>query len=129
MMFDSVVFFFQAEGGIRDWSVTGVQTCALPIFPAIMESMRDFHRTGRGLLGICLGSQLMARASGGKVRRHTHLEVGFTDLTVTPEGQKDPVVGGLGPKPRIMQWHEDTFDLPGEAELLMAGDDCRTQAL
>src|ERR1019366_1122426 len=26
-------FFFQAEDGIRDWSVTGVQTCALPIFP------------------------------------------------------------------------------------------------
>src|SRR5438046_4081587 len=26
------VFFFQAEDGIRDWSVTGVQTCALPIF-------------------------------------------------------------------------------------------------
>jgi len=27
----SVSFFFQAEDGIRDWSVTGVQTCALPI--------------------------------------------------------------------------------------------------
>src|SRR5262249_56348585 len=27
----SLVFFFQAEDGIRDWSVTGVQTCALPI--------------------------------------------------------------------------------------------------
>src|SRR5262249_60080173 len=27
-------FFFQAEDGIRDWSVTGVQTCALPISPA-----------------------------------------------------------------------------------------------
>src|SRR5262249_56502628 len=27
-----VVFFFQAEDGIRDWSVTGIQTCALPIF-------------------------------------------------------------------------------------------------
>ena len=26
-------FFFQAEDGIRDWSVTGVQTCALPISP------------------------------------------------------------------------------------------------
>src|SRR5258706_15137316 len=26
-------FFFQAEDGIRDWSVTGVQTCALPIWP------------------------------------------------------------------------------------------------
>src|SRR5262249_59402709 len=29
-----VVFFFQAEDGIRDWSVTGVQTCALPIWRA-----------------------------------------------------------------------------------------------
>src|SRR5438093_4487243 len=30
--FDSFFFFFQAEDGIRDWSVTGVQTCALPIW-------------------------------------------------------------------------------------------------
>src|SRR5256886_4213823 len=28
----SVLFFFQAEDGIRDLTVTGVQTCALPIF-------------------------------------------------------------------------------------------------
>src|ERR1019366_5654331 len=28
---NSDFFFFQAEDGIRDWSVTGVQTCALPI--------------------------------------------------------------------------------------------------
>src|SRR5437016_5218315 len=31
-MICSCCFFFQAEDGIRDWSVTGVQTCALPIF-------------------------------------------------------------------------------------------------
>src|SRR5207237_566521 len=30
-----IVFFFQAEDGIRDSSVTGVQTCALPIYPSI----------------------------------------------------------------------------------------------
>src|SRR2546422_6360037 len=29
---DAVVFFFQAEDGIRDVAVTGVQTCALPIY-------------------------------------------------------------------------------------------------
>src|ERR1019366_850817 len=28
-------FFFQAEDGIRDWSVTGVQTCALPIYELV----------------------------------------------------------------------------------------------
>src|SRR5205085_3369852 len=30
---ESLCFFFQAEDGIRDLTVTGVQTCALPIFP------------------------------------------------------------------------------------------------
>src|SRR5262249_57147317 len=29
------IFFVQAEDGIRDWSVTGVQTCALPIYPRL----------------------------------------------------------------------------------------------
>src|SRR5262249_56353061 len=35
------VFFFQAEDGIRDWSVTGVQTCALPISDAAEDQQRD----------------------------------------------------------------------------------------
>src|SRR5258706_1927767 len=30
-VYRTAAFFFQAEDGIRDWSVTGVQTCALPI--------------------------------------------------------------------------------------------------
>src|SRR5437868_14115262 len=30
----ALIFFFQAEDGIRDRNVTGVQTCALPILPA-----------------------------------------------------------------------------------------------
>src|SRR5438046_3790765 len=33
LVFIVFFFFFQAEDGIRDWSVTGVQTCALPISP------------------------------------------------------------------------------------------------
>src|SRR5256885_6199339 len=37
-------FFFQAEDGIRDYKVTGVQTCALPIFEQTAEQER-----GRGI--------------------------------------------------------------------------------
>src|SRR2546430_17711164 len=37
-MCDVVFFFFQAEDGIRDLTVTGVQTCALPIFPGAHTS-------------------------------------------------------------------------------------------
>src|SRR6266850_471863 len=34
-------FFFQAEDGIRDYKVTGVQTCALPIFSLVVQSLND----------------------------------------------------------------------------------------
>src|SRR5438046_7492503 len=38
-------FFFQAEDGIRDWSVTGVQTCALPIyFPPWTDTVQLDYR-------------------------------------------------------------------------------------
>src|SRR5256884_4546478 len=36
-----VVFFFQAEDGIRDVAVTGVQTCALPIFLRAATSLQS----------------------------------------------------------------------------------------
>src|SRR5262249_58436469 len=36
-------FFFQAEDGIRDWSVTGVQTCALPIFWGVYSTTTTFE--------------------------------------------------------------------------------------
>src|SRR5258706_10516162 len=42
-----VFFFFQAEDGIRDWSVTGVQTCALPISAPAGHLERDRGGTGR----------------------------------------------------------------------------------
>src|SRR5262249_57133957 len=38
-----MVFFFQAEDGIRDWSVTGVQTCALPILQLQARPDRDVN--------------------------------------------------------------------------------------
>src|SRR5438034_310392 len=41
-------FFFQAEDGIRDHCVTGVQTCALPISDATQRGETNEYRTGRG---------------------------------------------------------------------------------
>src|SRR5262249_57744712 len=40
------VFFFQAEDGIRDWSVTGVQTCALPISLSFLVDDLEIRRGG-----------------------------------------------------------------------------------
>src|SRR5256885_12932612 len=40
----TLVFFFQAEDGIRDYKVTGVQTCALPISSTSMSVGLEFYR-------------------------------------------------------------------------------------
>src|SRR2546426_7465454 len=38
-----IFFFFQAEDGIRDYKVTGVQTCALPIYSAEQHTLRSWQ--------------------------------------------------------------------------------------
>src|SRR5256885_2526777 len=47
---ESLIFFFQAEDGIRDYKVTGVQTCALPIFEDIALTRQAEHQTQTGCL-------------------------------------------------------------------------------
>src|SRR2546429_2026914 len=52
------VFFFQAEDGIRDVAVTGVQTCALPIF--FRSSLAFFFQSAPEDLQTVLGEQILA---------------------------------------------------------------------
>src|SRR5262249_59792563 len=55
-------FFFQAEDGIRDWSVTGVQTCAIPISPPRVGAL---SRAGSR----CSAARGALRGGGGEVYR------------------------------------------------------------
>src|SRR5690606_12328348 len=48
------LFFFQAEDGIRDFHVTGVQTCALPISDSMRPESAATAATRRARLGWCL---------------------------------------------------------------------------
>src|SRR5437763_2553891 len=57
-MIQDFFFFFQAEDGIRDTSVTGVQTCALPIFPATGEPNPNEKRPGTDQFSLTLEREL-----------------------------------------------------------------------
>ena len=98
-----------------------------PAFPPMLDLLRGFHEQAKPLLGLCLGSQLLARAFGEKVRRNEEFEVGYPQIEITEEGKADPLLAGLAPRQRILQWHEDTFDMPKGAVHLMQGDVCRNQ--
>src|SRR5690606_39565969 len=68
-------FFFQAEDGIRDFHVTGVQTCALPISD---PRVRAIVVTGKGPKAFCAGADLKERQgfTNEDVRRSEERRVG-----------------------------------------------------
>lgn len=100
---------------------------ASPHFPALLDLMRAFDAARRPVAGICLGAQLLARAHGGRTWPMGRLEFGFTALAATAAGMADPVLGSALPLPRLMEFHEDSFDLPPEAVPLITGQDCPSQ--
>ncbi|WP_027035574.1 type 1 glutamine amidotransferase [Mesorhizobium ciceri] len=93
-----------------------------PYFPALLELTRDFADKDRAVLGICLGSQLVARAFGGENRIGGANEFGWHGVSLTADAKGDPVLGALPEKFPIFQWHDDTFVLP-EAAVRLAGND------
>ena len=85
------------------------------------------------MLGICLGGQLIAHALGANVEEHTvngkiHKEIGHYMIELTPEGKKSKLFNGFPSEFMVLQWHEDTFDIPEGAELLAQGGICANQA-
>ncbi|MGQ0643908.1 MAG: type 1 glutamine amidotransferase [Elusimicrobiota bacterium] len=80
------------------------------------------------VLGICLGAQLMAAALGARVYPNRFREIGWHPAELTSAGRRDPLLAAFPPRPRVFQWHGDTFDLPRGAEWLAASPRCRHQA-
>jgi GMP synthase (glutamine-hydrolysing) len=77
------------------------------------------------LLGVCLGSQLIARAAGTHVGPAARAEVGWYGVHLNDAGRRDPVIGVLPGRVDAFQWHYYTFDLPAGAELLAESDTAR----
>ena len=80
------------------------------------------------LLGICLGSQLIARALGADVHRNPVKEIGWFDVRFTRAASTDPLFASLAAPESIFHWHSDTWDLPPGATLLASSDACPHQA-
>lgn len=93
----------------------------LPYLRIEQEMIRDAIRNDIPVLGVCLGSQLIAQASGGRVFKGSRKEIGLFDVSLSDEG-KSGLFAGLESPMRVFQWHGDTYELPKGAKVLAYGE-------
>jgi GMP synthase-like glutamine amidotransferase len=88
------------------------------------QLLRDLAAAGTPMLGVCLGAQLLAEAVGGSARRAARPEIGWTEVELTAEAAKDPLLGPLPSRFASFQWHSYEFALPQEAVPLARSAAC-----
>lgn len=100
---------------------------------AEIEAIRVFTETSRPVLGVCLGSQLIAYALGGvvypsRINGKPYKETGLFKVQLTEDGKCSHLFRGFSESFDVFQWHGDVFDLPPDAQLLVSGGDVHNQA-
>jgi GMP synthase (glutamine-hydrolysing) len=80
------------------------------------------------ILGICLGSQLIADVLGAKVFPNPDKEIGWFPIELTSEAQSSQVFNVLPNSFTAFHWHGDTFDLPKGATRMAKSKACQNQA-
>lgn len=89
--------------------------------------LAELVEAGKPVLGVCLGAQLLAAASGGRVERASRPEIGWYEVELTDEGAADPLLAPLAPGFEAFQWHSYEC-LPGPDWALLARSPVCAQA-
>ncbi len=100
-----------------------------PWLVAEKQFIKTFLDTGKPVLGICLGAQLLAVCSGGAVGQAQHTEIGWFPVEPTSAAAAVPWLYPLLVKrPVLFHWHGDRFTIPAGAENLVTTEANDNQA-
>ncbi len=80
------------------------------------------------VLGLCLGTQLVADVLGGKVFRNAYKEIGYYPVRLTPEAEKSEIFRPLPAQFVAFHWHGDTFSIPPGSIRIAESEGCPNQA-
>ena len=90
--------------------------------------IKDAIDSGKIVLGVCLGAQLIASVLGAKIHKNQYPEIGWFNVWLTDAARKSRVFRRLPERFTVFHWHGDTFDLPPGATWIAESDACRNQA-
>ena len=99
------------------------------IFPWLVSEkqfVREMIESGKPVLGICLGAQIIANAMGAKVFLNPVKEIGW--FPITAGAYLDDSAFSFPPSETVFHWHGETFDLPLGAIRLAKSEGCENQA-
>jgi GMP synthase-like glutamine amidotransferase len=99
---------------------------ALPWLIAEKKFIRTCIKEHKVVVGICLGSQLIASSLGAKVYRNQQKEIGWFPIRKV-QGIKSKIFDTLPEKITVFHWHGETFDLPAGAELIASSEASENQ--
>ncbi|MDO8724528.1 MAG: type 1 glutamine amidotransferase, partial [Candidatus Methanoperedens sp.] len=80
------------------------------------------------VLGVCLGSQLIADVLGGRVSRNKNKEIGWFPVQLTEESKDSSIFNAFPEKFIAFHWHGDTFKIPRGARRIAQSVGCLNQA-
>ncbi len=100
-------------------------------YPFLRDELRLIEqalKAEKPVLGVCLGSQLLAAALGAPVTPGAHKEIGWYQVTLKASAATDPLWANVQKAFMAYHWHGDVFDLPAGAAPLASSNLTKCQA-
>lgn len=101
------------------------------IYPWLAEEKQFISQaisSGKTIIGICLGSQLIAEVLGAKVYPNKQKEIGWFDIKISESATGLPSLEKFENQFNVFHWHGDTYDLPAGSIHLFRSEVCENQA-
>ena len=100
-------------------------------YPYLLDEIaliQDALHHEKGIIGICLGAQLIGESLGAKTLPSPHKEVGMYPIQLTQDAMKDPIFSQFPQTFPVMHWHNDMPGMPEGSILLAKSEGCPHQA-